>query len=87
MEDLRIKADVIQQAIDNWDTLICSVSSAKRNGKVTQRITWVRRENPEKCINSFVEKHGEKLTNYVLGKVDMHPLPVKDGSSPNHVVH
>lgn len=84
MENLKIKADVIQQTIDSWDTIICSVSSAKRNGKITNRITWVRRDNPEKCIKSFVEKYSEKLTNYILGKVELYPICM-DGFTPNHI--
>ena len=79
-----INDDIIKKHISEWDTILCSISSSKRNGKVTNRKTWVRRENPEKCIKSFLDKHGEKLTNYELGKVNMEGLYLKE-DEPNTI--
>lgn len=84
VENKKINADAIQECIDKWEVILCSISSAKRNGKVTNRKTWVRRDNPEKCINSFLEKHKEKLTNFELGFVDMKGFKAKE-NEPNMV--
>ena len=84
VENKNINADEIQECIDNWEVILCSISSAKRNGKVTNRKTWVRRDNPEKCIDSFLAKYNEKLTNFELGFVDMKGFKVKE-NEPNMV--
>ncbi|MGL5964817.1 MAG: hypothetical protein ACRCZ2_10545 [Fusobacteriaceae bacterium] len=89
---MELNFEQIHKCVAEWDTIICSVSSAKRNGIVTNRITWVRRDEAEKCVESFLDnlqaksKDGrrEKLTNYVLGKVDIRGVVVKE-DEPNMI--
>lgn len=59
----------VEECISKWETIVCSISSSKRNGKVTNRTTRVKKEGYEKCIRSFCDFHKEKLTNYTLGKL------------------
>lgn len=78
--------DEIKKTVDEWDTIICSLSTSKKNGKIINRIIWVKRDSPEKCINSFLDKlqesnpnkKREKVTNYILGKVDLRGIPLRE---------
>lgn len=66
---MKVDLSKVKECIENWDTIICSISTAKRNGKVINRITRVKNENYEKCIKSFCDHHKEKLTNYRMGEL------------------
>ncbi|MGL5050802.1 MAG: hypothetical protein ACRC6E_09305 [Fusobacteriaceae bacterium] len=81
---MEINTNEIEATLKGWETILCSISSAKKNGKVTNRKTWVNREKHEKCIKSFLESFGEKLTNFELGKVDIYWLELKE-EEPNTV--
>ncbi|MGL6185511.1 MAG: hypothetical protein ACRC1T_09055 [Clostridium chrysemydis] len=87
MENKKFKVDTskVAECIKNWDTIICSVSTAKRNGKVTNRLTRVKKDGYGKCIESFCAHHNEKLTNYIVGTVELDYIPNNE-NEPNILI-
>lgn len=71
LKELVPNTSAVLEAINNWETVICGVSTAKRNGKVTYKEIRVRLSNVEEDIKSYCDSINQKLTNSIVGDVKM----------------
>ena len=79
-KNLKVDTSAVEKICAEWDTIIASVSSAKRNGVVTNRVVFIKRDDAENDIRNVIK--GEKVTNMEFGTVTLHPLDIKVEDEP-----
>lgn len=78
-----IDTSAVAEYIKGIETLVCSVSTAKRNGKITNTLTRVKKDGYGKCLESFCNSINEKLKNHIIGTVELDYVFDGDADKPN----